>query len=158
MGKRKIEKIEAIENLASRKVTFCKRKKGLLKKAIELSVLCDLSIFCLIYDKSQGRIVHYSSDPTENVMMYFNQKCHREFYCNKDYVEVGGRKEDFPIAYQNQDDKDEDNGGGSDKFRLEEPAGCDSHDGQVGQKRLHRAFSKKRIEYLSTSRIGDLNY
>ena len=31
-----------------RKVTLCKRKKGLLKKTIELSVLCDLKIFLYI--------------------------------------------------------------------------------------------------------------
>ncbi|KAG6514314.1 hypothetical protein ZIOFF_024664 [Zingiber officinale] len=30
-----------IENLASRQVTFSKHRRGLLKKAFELSVLCD---------------------------------------------------------------------------------------------------------------------
>ena len=50
MGKRRLEKIEVIKNLNHRKVTYCKRKKGLLKKSIELSILCDVSIFVLIYD------------------------------------------------------------------------------------------------------------
>ena len=44
MGKKKLEKIARIENASQRKVTLCKRKKGLLKKGIELSVLCDLKI------------------------------------------------------------------------------------------------------------------
>nr|CAD1838838.1 unnamed protein product [Ananas comosus var. bracteatus] len=40
MGRGKIE-IKRIENTTSRQVTFCKRRNGLLKKAYELSVLCD---------------------------------------------------------------------------------------------------------------------
>ena len=53
MGKRKLEKIERIENDNTRKVTYCKRKKGLLKKAIELSKLCDQVCFVFIYDKEK---------------------------------------------------------------------------------------------------------
>ena len=63
MGKRKIEKIQLIENLNHRKVTYCKRKKGLLKKAVELSVLCDVSTFVFVFDKTQKRCVHFASDP-----------------------------------------------------------------------------------------------
>ena len=91
MGKRRIEKIELIQDLNSRKVTLCKRKKGLLKKSIELSILCNLSMFMLIYDKKQGKVVHYQSDPADNILDFFNTKCTREFYTNKDYVRVGGR-------------------------------------------------------------------
>ena len=52
MGKRRIETIELIQNKNTRNVTFCKRKKGLLKKSIELSMLCDLNMFVFIYDKA----------------------------------------------------------------------------------------------------------
>ena len=62
MGKRRIDKIQKIEGLSERKVRYCKRKKGLLKKAIELSVLCDVQMFLFIYDKSAQRVVHYCSD------------------------------------------------------------------------------------------------
>ena len=61
MGKKRIEKIERIQNSNQRKVCLCKRKKGLLKKAIELSVLCELEIFMFIYDRNQERVSHYAS-------------------------------------------------------------------------------------------------
>jgi len=41
MGKRKIDKSKKIENKNQRNVAFCKRRRGFLKKAIELSRLCD---------------------------------------------------------------------------------------------------------------------
>ena len=43
-------RLEKIEDDANRKITYCKRKRGLLKKVIELSVLCDLKICLLIED------------------------------------------------------------------------------------------------------------
>ena len=44
MGKNKI-KIEQIKSERNRNVTLYKRKKGLIKKAMELSLLCDAEIF-----------------------------------------------------------------------------------------------------------------
>ena len=96
MGKKKIEKISLISNLNTRKVTFCKRKKGLLKKSMELSMLCDLSIFIFIKDKTSDRCVHYCSEPDKNLLSFFNSESHREFYNNKDYLKMGGRAEDLP--------------------------------------------------------------
>ena len=103
MGKRRIEKITKILNNNQRKVTFCKRKKGLLKKAIELSVLCDVSMFLMVYDKTQRRCVHYASDSKEDLVGLFNKQCHREFYTNKDYIKVGGRKEDFDQSEEEEE-------------------------------------------------------
>nr|CAD1818230.1 unnamed protein product [Ananas comosus var. bracteatus] len=54
MGRGKIE-IKRIENTTSRQVTFCKRRNGLLKKAYELSVLCDAEIALVVFS-ARGRL------------------------------------------------------------------------------------------------------
>ena len=64
MGKRKIDKSKKIENKNQRSVAFCKRKRGFLKKAIELSRLCDQKIFMVMYDPDKDRVIHYSSEPS----------------------------------------------------------------------------------------------
>lgn len=48
MARGKIQ-MKRIENPVHRQVTFCKRRAGLLKKAKELSVLCDAEIGLVIF-------------------------------------------------------------------------------------------------------------
>jgi hypothetical protein len=60
MGRNKI-KIEKIKNERIRQVTFYKRKKGLLKKAMELSLLCEVKVFLCIVDKND-RMMIFSSE------------------------------------------------------------------------------------------------
>ncbi|KAJ7976755.1 MADS-box transcription factor [Quillaja saponaria] len=64
MGRGKIE-IKKIENLNSRQVTFSKRRNGFLKKARELSVLCDAEIAVIIFS-STGKLYEFSSTSEEN--------------------------------------------------------------------------------------------
>jgi len=97
MGKKKIDKIQKIESDSQRKVTFCKRKRGVLKKAMELSILCDVTMFVYVYDKKTQRVIHYSSDENNDLMDIFNLKNHREFYTNRDYIRMGGRPTDIDI-------------------------------------------------------------
>ncbi|VAI29215.1 unnamed protein product [Triticum turgidum subsp. durum] len=60
MGRGRIE-IKRIENTTSRQVTFCKRRNGLLKKAYELSVLCDAEVALIVFS-SRGRLYEYSNN------------------------------------------------------------------------------------------------
>ena len=59
MGRGKIE-IKKIENINSRQVTFSKRRAGLLKKAKELSVLCDAEVGVIIFS-STGKLYEFCS-------------------------------------------------------------------------------------------------
>ncbi|KAI4320214.1 hypothetical protein MLD38_033719 [Melastoma candidum] len=60
MGRGKIE-IKRIENTTNRQVTFCKRRNGLLKKAYELSVLCDAEVALIVFS-SRGRVFEFSNN------------------------------------------------------------------------------------------------
>ncbi|KAL6898098.1 hypothetical protein ACP4OV_006694 [Aristida adscensionis] len=59
MGRGKVE-LKRIENKISRQVTFAKRRSGLLKKAYELSVLCDAEVALIIFS-SRGRLYEFST-------------------------------------------------------------------------------------------------
>ncbi|XP_051114447.1 agamous-like MADS-box protein AGL19 isoform X2 [Andrographis paniculata] len=59
MVRGKIE-IKRIENESSRVVTFSKRRSGLLKKAFELSVLCDAEVALIIFSP-KGRLYQFST-------------------------------------------------------------------------------------------------
>ncbi|KAK6275916.1 hypothetical protein POUND7_005625 [Theobroma cacao] len=59
MGRGKVE-MKRIENPTSRQVTFSKRRNGLLKKAFELSILCDAEVALLIFS-STGKAYQFAS-------------------------------------------------------------------------------------------------
>uniref|UniRef100_A0A803KSM8 MADS-box domain-containing protein n=1 Tax=Chenopodium quinoa TaxID=63459 RepID=A0A803KSM8_CHEQI len=58
MGRVKLQ-IKRIENTTNRQVTFSKRRNGLIKKAYELSILCDIDIALIMFSPS-GRLSHFS--------------------------------------------------------------------------------------------------
>ncbi|PIA41670.1 hypothetical protein AQUCO_02200241v1 [Aquilegia coerulea] len=60
MGRGKIE-IKKIENTTNRQVTFSKRRGGLIKKARELSVLCDAQLGLIIFSSS-GKLFEFTSE------------------------------------------------------------------------------------------------
>ncbi|KAM7253988.1 hypothetical protein ACFE04_031670 [Oxalis oulophora] len=59
MGRGKVE-VKRIENPTNRQITFSKRKNGFLKKAFELSILCDAEIALLLFSSS-GKPYHFAS-------------------------------------------------------------------------------------------------
>ncbi|KAI4328108.1 hypothetical protein L6164_020492 [Bauhinia variegata] len=70
MGRGKIV-IQRIDNSTSRQVTFSKRRKGLIKKAKELAVLCDAEIGLMIFS-STGKLYEYASTSIKSVTERYN--------------------------------------------------------------------------------------
>ncbi|CAF2059496.1 unnamed protein product [Brassica oleracea var. botrytis] len=69
----KIE-IKRIENTTSRQVTFCKRRNGLLKKAYELSVLCDAEVALVIFS-TRGRLYEYANNSVKGTIERYKKAC-----------------------------------------------------------------------------------
>lgn len=59
MGRRRIE-LRRIDNASTRRVTFSTRRNGLLKKAYELSVLCDAEVAVIVFS-SHGKLYEFGS-------------------------------------------------------------------------------------------------
>jgi hypothetical protein len=65
MGRKKIE-MERIEDERTRRVTFKKRRIGLLKKAIQLSKLTDAKIMLKVYNQEDDSLIEYFSHSEED--------------------------------------------------------------------------------------------
>ncbi|XP_021816782.1 developmental protein SEPALLATA 1 isoform X1 [Prunus avium] len=59
MGRGRVE-LKRIENKINRQVTFAKRRNGLLKKAYELSILCDAEVALIIFS-NRGKLYEFCS-------------------------------------------------------------------------------------------------
>ncbi|OIT37721.1 PREDICTED: MADS-box protein JOINTLESS-like isoform X2 [Nicotiana attenuata] len=70
MVKEKIQ-IKKIDNVTARQVTFSKRRRGLFKKAEELSVLCDADVALIIFS-STGKLFDYSSSSMKEILERHN--------------------------------------------------------------------------------------
>ncbi|KAG7557263.1 Transcription factor MADS-box [Arabidopsis suecica] len=73
MGRGKIE-IKRIENSTNRQVTFCKRRNGLLKKAYELSVLCDAEVALIVFS-TRGRLYEYANNNIRSTIERYKKAC-----------------------------------------------------------------------------------
>nr|AHI85951.1 AGL24 [Carya cathayensis] len=70
MAREKI-KIKKIDNVTARQVTFSKRRRGLLKKAEELSVLCDAEVALIIFSAT-GKLFEFSSSSMKDILERYN--------------------------------------------------------------------------------------
>ncbi|XP_049644454.1 myocyte-specific enhancer factor 2B [Suncus etruscus] len=71
MGRKKIQ-ISRILDQRNRQVTFTKRKFGLMKKAYELSVLCDCEIALIIFNGA-NRLFQYASTDMDRVLLKYTE-------------------------------------------------------------------------------------
>ncbi|KAJ8752806.1 hypothetical protein K2173_008541 [Erythroxylum novogranatense] len=67
--------LKRIENRINRQATFSKRKNGLLKKACELSVLCDAEVALIIFS-SRGKITEFGSTEVTKTIQRYRQFCY----------------------------------------------------------------------------------
>uniref|UniRef100_A0A453IY37 Uncharacterized protein n=1 Tax=Aegilops tauschii subsp. strangulata TaxID=200361 RepID=A0A453IY37_AEGTS len=70
-GKRERIAIRRIENLAARQVTFSKRRRGLFKKAEELSILCDAEVGLAVFSAT-GKLFQFASSSMNQIIDRYN--------------------------------------------------------------------------------------
>ncbi|KAM4039283.1 myocyte-specific enhancer factor 2A isoform 5-T7 [Anomaloglossus baeobatrachus] len=92
MGRKKIQ-ITRIMDERNRQVTFTKRKFGLMKKAYELSVLCDCEIALIIFNGSNKLFQYASTDMDKVLLKYTEYNEPHESRTNSDIVEALNKKE-----------------------------------------------------------------
>ncbi|PKU59750.1 MADS-box protein SVP isoform X1 [Dendrobium catenatum] len=66
MAREKIQ-IRKINNATARQVTFSKRRRGLFKKAEELSILCDAEVGLIVFS-STGKLFEFSSSSMKQII------------------------------------------------------------------------------------------
>uniref|UniRef100_A0A8C1DHM2 Myocyte enhancer factor 2cb n=1 Tax=Cyprinus carpio carpio TaxID=630221 RepID=A0A8C1DHM2_CYPCA len=102
MGRKKIQ-ITRIMDERNRQVTFTKRKFGLMKKAYELSVLCDCEIALIIFNSTNKLFQYASTDMDKVLLKYTEYNEPHESRTNSDIVEaVPSSTYEMPIPVNNQ--------------------------------------------------------
>lgn len=94
MGRNKI-KMTKIQDEKYRLVTYYKRKRGLLKKAMQLSVICDVEILLCIKDHKGNCMVYstnnnYSNFINDNILP---SSITKEFISNADFNDIFNKNE-----------------------------------------------------------------
>lgn len=76
MAREKI-KIRKIDNITARQVTFSKRRRGIFKKAEELSVLCDADIALIIFSAT-GKLFDFSNCRMKDILSRYTRQTKEE--------------------------------------------------------------------------------
>ncbi|KAG5605214.1 hypothetical protein H5410_026706 [Solanum commersonii] len=112
MGRGRVE-LKRIENKINRQVTFAKRRNGLLKKAYELSVLCDAEVALIIFS-NRGKLYEFCSSSSMLKTLERYQKCNYgapepnistrealEISSQQEYLQLKGRYEALQRSQRN---------------------------------------------------------
>lgn len=80
--------LHVISGFSSVQITFSKRKGGLLKKAYELSILCDVEI-AVVMITSNNKLYQYASSNMNSILIRYTEfKDPDESKTNADILEV----------------------------------------------------------------------
>ncbi|CAN1794483.1 Agamous-like MADS-box protein MADS4 [Linum perenne] len=108
MGRGRVE-LKRIENKINRQVTFAKRRNGLLKKAYELSVLCDAEVALIIFS-NRGKLYEFCSSSSMLKTLERYQKCNygapeatvsEEISSQQEYLKLKARYEALQRSQRN---------------------------------------------------------
>ncbi|XP_022737459.1 truncated transcription factor CAULIFLOWER A-like [Durio zibethinus] len=89
MGRGRVQ-LKRIENKINRQVTFSKRRSGLLKKAHEISVLCDAEVALLVFS-NKGKLSEYSTDSCmERILERYERYSYTERQLAAEEIEQNG--------------------------------------------------------------------
>ncbi|KAJ8643770.1 hypothetical protein MRB53_005518 [Persea americana] len=88
MGRGRVQ-LKRIENKINRQVTFSKRRMGLLKKAHEISVLCDAEVALIIFS-TKGKLYEYATDSSMSKIL---ERYERYSYAERELVLPGQASE-----------------------------------------------------------------
>lgn len=82
--------LKRIENKINRQVTFSKRRSGLLKKAHEISVLCDAEVALIVFS-TKGKLFEYSTDSCmERILERYERYCYADRQLQANEIEPNG--------------------------------------------------------------------
>ena len=88
MGKKKIE-IRKIKDKLTSQITYYKRKKGIIKKAMQLSLLCDIDFFLVFVDQKERLSITCSKSSIPEFIKKnitnMNNRIVKEIFTLKDY-------------------------------------------------------------------------
>ncbi|PAN09278.1 hypothetical protein GQ55_2G008000 [Panicum hallii var. hallii] len=88
MGRGKVQ-LKRIENKINRQVTFSKRRNGLLKKAHEISVLCDAEVGVIVFSP-KGKLYEYATDESMDKIL---ERYERYSYAEKALISAESESE-----------------------------------------------------------------
>ncbi|KAH7554440.1 hypothetical protein JRO89_XS12G0210500 [Xanthoceras sorbifolium] len=106
MGRGRVE-LKRIENKINRQVTFAKRRNGLLKKAYELSVLCDAEVALIIFS-NRGKLYEFCSTSRYHhhhhhsylILIFMLKTLERYQKCSYGAVEVNKPAKELESSYR----------------------------------------------------------
>ena len=105
MGKRKIEMTRINDRLNSQ-ITYYKRRKGLVKKAMELALLCDVEIFLAVVDKKHKLTMMTSrASPDDFINDYLTDIHHQKIkniFTPSDYTRIY-KNDKFETTFDEED-------------------------------------------------------
>ncbi|CAL5417475.1 unnamed protein product [Camellia sinensis] len=103
MGRGKIE-IKRIENTSNRQVTYSKRRNGILKKAKEITVLCDAKVSLVVFGSS-GKMHEFCSPSTTlvDILEKYHQQSGKRLWDAKHEIELRHLKGEDITSLQPRD-------------------------------------------------------